>query len=135
MKKFNYQSVLLICGLGVWLAACSQNSLYDENKANAVKEGIANTSPIARANALTDVMTATLNLSDVQQRQVSALNLEYSTRFNVLANSRNPSINKKAEFERLSKEKEARIKALLSSSQIQTYDSNRADLLDTYRIM
>ncbi len=80
-------------------------------------------------------MTATLNLSDVQQRQVSALNLEYSTRFNVLANSRNPSINKKAEFERLSKEKEARIKALLSSSQIQTYDSNRADLLDTYRIM
>ena len=80
-------------------------------------------------------MTATLNLSDVQQRQVSALNLEYSTRFNVLANSRNPSINKKAEFERLSKEKETRIKALLSSSQIQTYDSNRADLLDTYRIM
>ena len=135
MEKFNYQSVLLICGLGVWLAACSQNSLYDENKATAVKNGIANTSPIARANALTDIMTTTLNLSDTQQRQVSALNLEYSTRFNVLANSRNPSINKQAEFQRLSKEKEARIKALLTVPQLQAYDANRAALLDTYRIM
>ena len=135
MEKFNYQSVLLICGLGVWLAACSQNSLYDENKANAVKEGIANTSPIARANALTDIMTTTLSLSDVQQRQVAALNLEYSTRFNVLANSRNPSINKKSEFERLSKEKEARVKSVLTTPQIQAYDANRAALLDTYRIM
>ena len=135
MEKFNYQSVLLICGLGVWLVACSQNSLYDENKATADKEGIAHTSPIARANGLTDIMTNTLNLSDVQQRQVSAINLEYSTRFNVLAKSQNPSINKQKEFERLSKEKEARIKALLSSSQIQAYDANRANLLDTYRIM
>jgi hypothetical protein len=135
MEKFNYQSVLLICGLGVWLAACSQNSLYDENKATAVKNGIANTSPIARANALTDIMTTTLNLSDTQQRQVSALNLEYSTRFNVLANSRNPSINKQAEFQRLSKEKEARIKTLLTVPQLQAYDANRAALLDTYRIM
>ena len=117
------------------MAACSQNSLYDENKATAVKDGIANTSPIARANALTDVMTTTLNLSDTQQSQVSALNLEYSTRFNVLANSRNPSINKQAEFQRLSKEKESRIKALLTVPQLQAYDANRAALLDTYRIM
>jgi hypothetical protein len=80
-------------------------------------------------------MTTTLNLSDTQQRQVSALNLEYSTRFNVLANSRNPSINKQAEFQRLSKEKEARIKTLLTVPQLQAYDANRAALLDTYRIM
>lgn len=133
LKKFFIIGTLLSCTvLGV--SGCSSMT-HEQSKEKAVGSMIQETSPADRAAVLTDLMTTTLNLNESQSTQVAALNLDYSTRFNVLMNSTNPKIDKKTEFTRLSAEKESKLKAMLTDSQWQAYEAHKAELLDTYRIM
>lgn len=115
------------------IAGCSMS--HNQSKEQAVSAIIKETTPSERASALTALMTSTLNLNESQQVQVGALNMDYSTRFSILVASTNPKLDKKTEFMRLSADKEAKLKRMLTDSQIKTYDANKTDLLDTYRLM
>lgn len=136
-KVISFQPLFLFGVLAsltlIAMAGCSMT--HNQAKEQAVGTVISGTTPSERANALTALMTSTLNLNDSQQTQVAALNLDYSTRFSILMASTNPKLDKKAEFMRLSADKEAKLKGMLTDSQIQAYDANKADLLDTYRLM
>ncbi|HPY40666.1 MAG TPA: hypothetical protein PLM98_09120 [Thiolinea sp.] len=130
-KKFVTVGVLLgFAGLAV--SGCTN---HEKAKEQAVGAMIQETSPSDRAAALTDLMTSTLSLNDAQKAQVAALNMDYSTRFNILMGSTNKKVDKKAEFMRLSAEKEAKLKTILTDAQVKAYDANKAELLDTYRMM
>ena len=124
---------ILVSLTAVGVAGCSMS--HDKAKEKAVGAMIEETAPSERAAALTEMMTTTLNLNESQQASVAALNLDYSTRFNILMSSTNPKLDKKKEFTRLSAEKEAKLKGILDDAQRKTYDANKAELLDTYRIM
>ncbi|TXH72296.1 MAG: hypothetical protein E6Q85_06660 [Thiothrix sp.] len=130
LKKFFIVGLVAFTALSI--SACTN---HEKSKEKAVGSMIQETSPTDRAAALTDLMSTTLNLNESQRAQVGALNLDYSTRFSVLMASTNKKIDKKAEFTRLSAEKEAKLKGMLDDSQIKAYDANKADLLDTYRMM
>ena len=136
-KAISFQPLFLFGILAsvtlIALAGCSMS--HSQAKEQTVGTVIAGTTPAERATALTALMTSTLNLNESQQTRVAALNMDYSTRFSILVASTNPNLDKKAEFMRLSADKEAKLKGMLSDSQIQAYDANKADLLDTYRLM
>ena len=116
-------------------AAYSSAPTHDQMKEKMVGDSIRDSTPIDRANYLTDIMTTKLRLNESQQEQVAKLNLAYSTRFSILMESDNPNISKHDEFMRLSSEKEMRLLAILSDSQSRAYASSKSDFLDTYRIM
>lgn len=115
------------------VAGCATS--YDKAKEQAVETMIKETMPSERAAVLTDLMSDKLQLNESQKTQVADLNIDYSTRFSILMESTNPNVDKRAEFLRLSAEKEVKLKSILTDIQIQAYDANKAELLDTYRIM
>ncbi|WP_020559059.1 hypothetical protein [Thiofilum flexile] len=129
----------LLAGISVVLlsscAAPAPAPTHDQVKEAVVADTIRATTPMERATALTDVMTNKLRLNESQQAKVAKLNLDYSSRFNILMNSTNPKISKKDEFLRLSAEKETKLLGILSASQKQTYEASKQEFLDTYRIM
>lgn len=131
LKNFFIVGALLSCTV-LAFSGCTN---HEKAKEQAVGSMIQETSPTDRAAALTDIMKTTLNLNESQTVQVSDLNLDYSTRFSILMASTNKKVDKKAEYMRLSAEKEAKLKGMLDDSQIKAYDANKADLLDTYRMM
>lgn len=134
LEKALIQGALLTLAFAS-LNGCSYAPTHEESKEAAVGDMIQGTSPIDRAMTLTKLMVSTLGLSELQRAKVSGLNLDYSTRFNILMNSENPNIDKKQEFLRLSKEKENKLLSLLNDKQKRTYQSNRDELINTYRIM
>lgn len=129
----------------LWLGGCASQATapppapekmtHEEMKEKILKETIRNTNPVDRANVLTDLMTTKLSLNEVQRMQVSKLNLDYSTRFNMLVTSKNPAISKREEFIRLSAEKEAKLLSILNETQKTYYHAHQSEFLDTYRMM
>ena len=85
-----------------------------------------------RAQALTERMKTTLNLTAAQTSEVSKINLDYASRIDKVMNSDQSTLDKKTEFKRLSAVKRIEIKDLLTEPQKQLYDAHKKELLDTY---
>lgn len=98
----------------------------------ASEKMIAATTPDQRAQALTDSMKTTLNLTSTQTTEISKINQAYAARIAKLMASDQSTMDKKAEFKRLTIIKRADIKKLLSDTQQPLFDKHKNEWLDTY---
>lgn len=137
MKK----TTLILCALALTsLTACTRNKApepvsHETIKEQVVAETISSTSPIARANIITQKMVNELSLTEVQRNRVALINEDFSIRYNILIASTNPEINKRDEFINLTNEKNAELRKVLNNAQITKWDSIRAAFWEEYRIM
>lgn len=134
MKKI----AVILCALAVTsLSACTQNKIakHERQKEQVVAETIKSTSPIARANIITQKMVDELGLTEVQRKQVALINEDFSIRYNILIDSTNPKINKRDEFIKLTNEKSAELRKVLNNAQVTKWDTIRAAFWDEYRII
>ena len=118
------------------LAGCaSYNSAINESeKEQEVAEVIRSTSPVMRALVITGKMVQELGLTEVQTNKVALINEDFSTRYNILIASNNPKIEKRAEFVKLTEEKNTELKKVLNNAQITKWNNIRATFWEQYRI-
>lgn len=130
---------LVLCTLAVsGLAACAPKPKpvsHESIKEQVVADTISSTSPIARANLITQKMVQELNLTEVQRNKVALINEDFSIRYNILVASTNPKINKRDEFIKLTNEKNAELRKVLNNAQVTKWDGIRAAFWEEYRIM
>ena len=108
---------------------------HEQMKEFGLSEIIKTSSPDQRASMLTNFMSSVLALNEKQKADIGAINLEYAGRLNVLMESTKPDVDKKAEFDRLNSEREAKIASLLTDAQMQAYKQTAKEVIDTYKVM
>lgn len=108
---------------------------HEQMKELGLSEIIKTSTPDQRATMLTNFMSSVLALNEKQKADIGAINLEYAGRLNVLMESTKPDVDKKAEFNRLNSEREAKIASLLTDAQMQAYKQTAKEVIDTYKVM
>lgn len=134
MKKITLlMSILTISGL----TACSgyQSVYHEKQKERAIENTINATNPSDRAEIITNKMVETLSLNETQRVKVALLNEDFSVRYNILAASNNPKTDKRAEFIKLTQEKDTELKKVLNNAQITKWHAISAEFWNEYRIM
>jgi hypothetical protein len=134
MKK----TILLIGILAVsGLTACSeyQSVRHEKMKEQGIENTINATDPSDRAAIITAKMVETLSLNESQRVRAALLNEDFSVRYNILAASTNPKTDKRAEFIKLTQEKDTELKKILNNAQITKWHEISAEFWKEYRIM
>ncbi|PWQ93803.1 hypothetical protein [Leucothrix arctica] len=119
------------------LTACSKykNATYEDQKRQNFANTINSTSPTLRASIITEKMVEELSLTEVQKNKVAFINEDFSTRYNILAASNNPKINKRDEFIKLTREKDGELKKILNNSQITKWHTISELFWEEFRII
>lgn len=140
MNKLKIPVIIKIClsvSVATTLLSCSNQQVkkHEMAKEKAVESVLLDTSPEDRASILTEEMTRTLGLSQVQQQQVAGINLEYATKFSLLAASTNPGLDKKTRFLELLNEKDTALRQVLNNAQYQSWGDIKRSIVEDYRMM
>jgi hypothetical protein len=119
------------------LNACAQyESVKHEKKKEALIESTINaTDPSERAELITLKMVEVLSLNEVQKTKVALINEDFSVRYNILAASSNPKVDKRKEFIKLTKEKDTELKKVLNNAQITKWHAVSDEFWAEYRIL
>ncbi|PWQ93781.1 hypothetical protein [Leucothrix arctica] len=134
MKKI----ITIMCLVAVsGLTACTQyQSLkHEKQKEQMIENSINATDPSERALIITTKMVEVLSLNEVQKVKVMMINEDFSTRYNILAESTNPKLNKREEFIKLTNEKDIELKKVLNNAQITKWHAVSAEFWEEYRIV
>jgi len=140
MKKFKIPTVvniILTVSLATTLASCSNQQVkkHEMAKEKAVESVLLDTSPVERASILTEEMTTTLGLSEVQEQKVAGINLEYATKFSLIAASTNPALDKKSEFLHQLNEKDTALRQVFNNAQYQSWFEIKRSIVESYRML
>lgn len=93
-------------------------------------ETLRNSTPEQRADLQNKLMKEKLNLSDTQYLQVSQLNLEYARKMQPLLTSTSGRMGKAFKAKSLYKEKESKLKAVLTDEQFKIYQEEVKERID-----
>lgn len=119
------------------LTACTQykSAKHEKQKEYLIEDTINSTTPHERASVITEKMVEVLALNEVQKKQVEFINEDFSARYNFLAASSNPKLNKRKEFIKLTKKKDMELKKILNNAQITKWHEVRDEFWEEYRIL
>ncbi|WP_020396691.1 hypothetical protein [Thiolinea disciformis] len=137
-KRMLWSSVLIISPLFVSGCYTYRQELTPPTKSvPQVKDQVSGkmteaVTPDQRAQALTDSMKTKLNLTPAQTTEIGKINQDYAARIAKLMASDQSTMDKKAEFKRLTIIKRADIKKLLNTDQQQLFDKHKNEWVDTY---
>ncbi len=134
MKNFTIAMCILAASS---LTACTQykSIKHEKQKEQLIENTINNSTPEARAFIITEKMVEVLGLTEVQKYKVAVLNQDFSTRYNLLASSTNPRLEKRKEFISLTNEKDMELKKILNEAQITKWHAVSAEFWEEYRII
>ena len=134
MKKI----AMVLCVLAVTsLTACTsyESVKHEKKKEQLIENSINASDPTDRAELITIKMVEVLSLNEVQKQKVALLNEDFSVRYNILAASSNPKIDKRKEFIKLTKEKDTELKKVLNNAQITKWHAVSDEFWAEYRIL
>lgn len=97
--------------------------------ATSLKKGGA----VERAQAQSDRMKEKLQLSDDQYKQVSAINEEYALKMESVLQGGGGRWSKYRELKPLMKEKDKKLKAVLTADQYKQYEAMKQEMMDKAR--
>jgi Spy/CpxP family protein refolding chaperone len=112
--KAGYGVALILLFLAILSSAPVKAQQMD---AAAIKKS----TPQQRADWQNNMMKKDLKLTDVQYQQVSKLNLEYAKKMQPLFNSDDSRLSKGMKARSIMKEKDAKLKTILTTSQYDAY--------------
>lgn len=134
MKKI----ILLVSILAVsTLTACTryESVKHEKQKEQLIENTINDTDPMDRAELITMKMVDTLSLNEAQTEKVSVINQDFSVKYNILAASKNPKLDKRKEFLKLTAEKDTELKKVLNNAQISKWHTVSAEFWEEYRLL
>ncbi len=109
----------------VLLMGCAGRSSAQETQ-NALRQ----IPPAEQAELQTGFMAETLNLSDDQQSQVQAINLKYANQMQPILASNDRKLAKFRQFRKLSKQKDAELKEVLTEVLYDQYQVKKEEIRD-----
>ena len=95
-----------------------------------MKKIMENTTPAERADIQTNLMVATLSLSDEQAVQIRAVNLKYAKKVREIYNSQGSKFKKFRKMRKLGNDKDKELKTILSNEQYEKYKKIKKEIRD-----
>ena len=132
-----YSNIAICVLIASSVSACAPYSSmkHEQRKEKLIEQTINNTDPEVRAFQITEKMIEVLGLTEVQKYKVAVINQDFSARYNLLAASTNPKVDKRKEFISLTKEKDMELKKVLNNAQITKWHEVSAEFWEEYRII
>ena len=104
--------------------------LTKENNRDKMKKVMENTTPAERADIQTNLMGATLSLSDEQAEHINAINLKYAKKVGEIYNSQGSKFRKFWKMRKLGNDKDQELKSVLSNEQYEKYEKIKKEIRD-----